>query len=128
MARSNLKVLFVDDSPSIIAVFGEALRKEVKKVDTAMKGEEALERLRKERYDILFLDWFLPDMTGLEVLKKIKEENIDVTTIMITGKSAPEMAQQAKREGAYDYIEKPENLEGIESVIARSLKRYKAQK
>ncbi|MCW3142139.1 MAG: response regulator [Methanophagales archaeon] len=75
-------------------------------VDSAESGEECIEKLVKERYDVILLDYSLPKMSGLDVLAKIIEDEYDAPVIMVTGRGDEETAVKAMKWGATDYIVK----------------------
>ena len=105
------KILVCDDDKAVSNFLGRFLKKEgYIQVDIALSGEEALEKISKDRYQLVLLDIKLPGIDGIEVLRKIKEINKDIGVIMITGFPEESIAQEAMKEGAYDYIIKPFDL------------------
>ena len=113
-------VLIVDDDK----IIREQLRKELKRgffeVFLAADGKTALEIFLREEIDILLLDIKLPDMDGLEVLEKVKEEKPDCEVIVITGFGTMEIAIQSLRRGAIDYIEKPIETDELSAALGRA--------
>lgn len=79
------KVLVVDDESAVRELFCDLLLEEDCQVKSASTGEEAMEMVAREDFDVLLLDIKLPGMSGLEVLRKIKESKPDIAVIMITG-------------------------------------------
>lgn len=106
-------VLVIDDEASICQSLQGALGDEGYKVRTALSGAGGIESLRSERSDIVMLDIWMPDMDGLETLKKIKAEWPEQTVIMMSGHGTIETAVRATKLGAYDFIEKPLSLERV---------------
>ncbi len=115
------KILVVDDEHLIRWSLEQNLKKQGYEVFTAGSGEDALKVLREESPDLMLLDIQLPGINGLEVLERIKDLEIDVIVIMITALGVLETAVKAMRMGAYDYINKPFNLDELAIVIKKAL-------
>lgn len=111
------KILIIDDEPSIQASLTGALEDEDHEVATASGGREGLDKLSKEPFDIVLLDIWMPEMDGIETLKRIKTEFPDQTVIMMSGHGTIETAVKATKLGAYDFIEKPLSLEKLLVLI-----------
>ncbi len=107
------KILVIDDEAPIRNSLKEILEYEKFKVDTAEDGATALHILGKEKFDVIFCDIKMPKMDGLEVLGKIQEMNLDVPVIMISGHGTVDTAVEALKNGAYDFIQKPLDLNRI---------------
>jgi len=107
------KILVIDDEAPIRNSLKEILEYEKYQVDTAEDGPTALHLLGKEKFDIIFCDIKMPKMDGLEVLSKIQEMNLDVPVIMISGHGTVDTAVDALKSGAYDFIQKPLDLNRI---------------
>ncbi|MGK5084817.1 sigma-54 dependent transcriptional regulator [Bdellovibrionota bacterium FG-1] len=106
-------VLIIDDEDSIRQSLAGALKDEGYRVSLAASGREGLETLKSSRPDVVILDIWMPDMDGLETLKKIKAEWADQIVIMMSGHGNIETAVRATKLGAFDFIEKPLNLERL---------------
>ncbi len=115
------KILVVDDEHLIRWSLEQSLRKQGNEVHTAASGEEGLRVVREESPDLVLLDVQLPGIDGLEVLKKIKEIDEETIVIMLTAHGVLETAVKAMRLGAYDYINKPFNLDELAIVIRKAL-------
>ena len=129
----KLKVLVVDDEKGIRLGATRVLKNFSIKlsyleedygfdIDTAETGEEGIEKLRNNDYDILLLDNKLPGIHGTEVLELIKKDEIEVMTIMITAFASLETAVIATRNGAYDFVTKPFSPEELRSSIEKGAK------
>jgi DNA-binding NtrC family response regulator len=114
-------VLLVDDEDTIRLFLEKTLREEGYEALTAATGTEALELTRGELPDLVLLDLKLPDMSGLDVLKQIKEEVPEVCVIMLTAFGDIETAVTAMKKGAYDFVSKPVNLEELLITIGKGL-------
>lgn len=110
-------ILVVDDEKSMREFLKILLAKEGYEVLAAPDGEQALAMLAENRVDLVITDIRMPGIGGLELLAKIKGENEDIPVIMITAFASPNDAVQAMKDGAYDYISKPFNVDEIKTVI-----------
>jgi DNA-binding NtrC family response regulator len=104
------KVLIIDDEKAIRYTLREILEYEKYEVDEAKDGEEGLEKLAKNDYDIVLCDIKMPKIDGLEVLEKTMEMGKDTQFIMISAHGTIETAVEATKKGAYDFIQKPPDL------------------
>jgi two-component system KDP operon response regulator KdpE len=106
LAASKGAVLIVDDQPQIRRVLRTALVAKGYEVDDASGGEEAFEKLREEKYDVILLDINMPDITGTEVCRTIRSTS-DVGIIMLTVRNCEADKVAALDSGANDYVTKP---------------------
>lgn len=107
------KILIVDDERAIRRALREILEFEEFEVDEAENGREGLEKAKSGGYDIIFCDIKMPEMDGMEVLEEVLKADIDSPMIMISGHGNIETAVQAIKKGAFDFIEKPLDLNRI---------------
>ncbi|MEQ9443293.1 MAG: sigma-54 dependent transcriptional regulator [Cyclobacteriaceae bacterium] len=116
------KVLIVDDDQDIRLLLDKFLTKNNFSTATAATGSEAIDITKKESYDLIVCDFKLPDITGIELIQKIKITNPKAAIIVITGYSDVKIAVKAIKLGAYDYVTKPlfpdEILMTIKQAIA----------
>ena len=120
MQDQEPSVLVVDDSRALCAMMCKILSAlGIVNVRTAISGKAALESISIQRPEIVFLDWVMPVMTGLEVLKEIRKEprlkNLPV--VMVTSYSNKEMIVEALKAGANGYIVKPFKIETVEQKL-----------
>ena len=108
-----MKVLIVDDERAIRNSLGEILTDEGYEVDTAEDGAVALEKVGKEKFDVIFCDIKMPGMDGVEVLGKFVEMGLDAAVVMISGHADIDTAVDCIKKGAFDFIEKPLDLNRI---------------
>ena len=120
-------ILVVEDDASMGFFLSEAMRKEGYGVDVVASGEEALERIAQDRFNLVILDLRLPSMDGMEVLANIKVTNPELVVIMITAHGSKDTAIEAIRKGAYDYFTKPLDLNEMRVVVRRALEREHLQ-
>lgn len=115
------KILIVDDEKGILDTLADILEDEGYDVFLTDDAETALEILEKEEIDLIFLDVWLPKMSGIEAIKKIKEKDSDIPIIMISGHGNVEIAVEAIKLGAYDFLEKPLSMERVILTTERAL-------
>ncbi|MGE4578167.1 MAG: sigma-54-dependent transcriptional regulator [Desulfuromonadales bacterium] len=115
------KILVVDDEHLIRWSLEQNLRKQGYDVGTAASGEEAIKAVQEEAPDLILLDIQLPGINGLDVLQKVKEIDDEIIVIMVTALGVLETAVQAMRMGAFDYVNKPFNLDELAIVINKAL-------
>ena len=108
-----MKVLIVDDERAIRYSLKEILEMENYQVETAENGEEGLQKAEKEKYDAIFCDIKMPVMDGTEMLSRIMEEGIETPVIMVSGHADITTAVDCIKRGAFDFIEKPLDLNRI---------------
>lgn len=107
------KILIIDDERSIRRALKEILEFENFEVDEAENGKEGLEKALAETYDIIFCDIKMPLMDGMEVLEAFQKEKVESQVIMISGHGNVDTAVHALKNGAFDFIEKPLDLNRI---------------
>ncbi len=121
-------VLIVDDEEGIRESLSGILEDEGYEVFTASSGEEALSAAKEHLPDIVFLDIWLPDIDGLEILPNLKGVDNTLPVIMISGHGNIEIAVKALKLGAYDFLEKPLSLEKVLIVAKRALEHKTLEK
>lgn len=121
------KILVVDDEELVRESLSEILRLEGYTVHTAASGEEALEMLQVEPYDLVLLDLKMPGMDGVEVMKTISKNIPDTKVILLTGHGSLESAVEALRAGAQDYLIKPASSRDLLTSVAQGLARRAEQ-
>ena len=111
------RVLIVDDEPSNRRILAQELAHRGYAVDVAKDGAEALRKVESTRPDLVVLDYMLPDLSGLDVLKVLRQRDDDTPVVMITAYGTVERAVQAMRDGAYDFITRPFEPDHIALVV-----------
>ena len=117
------RILIADDDPDIREVLGDRLAAQGYEIATARDGVEALEALRDDRPDLAVLDLMMPRMGGMEVLQKIRDEGLDITTLVITASGTVQSAVDAMRHGAYDFLTKPFDPQQVVLTVRQALER-----
>lgn len=116
-------VLVVDDEPGIREFLQIMLNREGYDVSCAANGKEAINFFKKKRYDVVVADIRMPKVNGFEVLTRIKEISPETNVIMITAYASFESAVESMKEGAYDYITKPFNVDEIKTTVKHALQK-----
>lgn len=122
--NTQLKVLIIEDEIKVVEAVKAYLEKDGFTVDYAMLGSDALQIFNENRYDLIVLDLMLPDITGEEICKKIRQDS-DVPIIMLTAKSSEDSKINGLNIGADDYLIKPfsprELLARIKAILRRTI-------
>lgn len=119
-------ILVVDDEEKLLSLISKFLTTEGFHVEVATAGKEGLLLMQKIRFDLIVLDWMLPDMTGLDVIRKIRKEN-NIPVIFLTAKSSEVDKLVGLELGADDYITKPFSLRELAARIRVVLRRVDTQ-
>ncbi len=117
------RVLVVDDEESICALLRAALVSLGCDATSAHSGPEALELVKRQLFDVILLDIRMPGMDGLELLREIKRHDASIEVVMMTGYPEVSTAVEALKEGAYDYLSKPVNLDEFQHLLDRLTER-----
>ena len=118
-------LLIIDDEKAIRKTLGEILSFEGYKIDEAVDGEEGLRRFKEKTYDVVLCDIKMPKIDGIEFLQKATESNPDVPIIIISGHGNIETAVEAVKKGAYDFVQKPPDLNRLLITIRNAMERNK---
>jgi len=116
-----IKLLLVDDEKGITDSLQGFFGARGFKTITANSGEEALEVVKKDKPDIVFLDIRMRGMSGLDTLERIKKMNKNIKVIMLTIHEEKEMVDKAKELGADEYITKPFRVDYLEEVVIKKI-------
>lgn len=122
-AGKSASILLVEDSISLAELYSEELRQADLPIMHVETGKEALAAIRKSVPDVVLLDLGLPDMDGLDILKLVHEEQIPTTVIIITAQGSLNVAVEAMRSGAYDFLVKPFTGERLAVTVNNALER-----
>jgi DNA-binding NtrC family response regulator len=115
------KILIVDDEKIVRESLFHWFEQEGYYVDTAESGEEALKKFDKGKFDLLLVDMKMPGISGLELLKKVKEEDPDSVVVLITAYASVPTAITALKDGAYDYVTKPVDPDELAHLVKKAL-------
>ncbi|HDY87763.1 MAG TPA: response regulator [bacterium] len=118
----NMKILIADDFPEVTRLIRNILKNiGFTNIREADGGKAVLRALKKEKYDLILCDWNMPDMPGIEVLKKIRsdDELKDIPFVMITAETEKEKILAAIKAGVSNYIVKPFNAQTIREALKK---------
>ena len=114
------RILLVDDEKKFLDAMSARMEARGMEVSTSESAEEALDMLAKEAYDAVILDLRMPEMDGIEALKRMKEKRPEVQIILLTGHATVEEGVEAIKLGAMDFLEKPADLDAISEKIKKA--------
>jgi two-component system, NtrC family, response regulator AtoC len=117
------KILIADDEPSNRKILAQELTHKGFAVDTARGGREALAKIESAPPDLVILDFMMPDISGLEVLKELRNRGNDTPVILITAYGSVERAVEVMKAGAYDFITRPFDPDHIELIVRKAIER-----
>lgn len=117
------KILVIDDERSIRNVIGELLAMEGHTVETAENGLQGFEKIANGQFDLVISDIKMPEMDGIELLDKLIETHPDTSVVMISGHGSIDTAVECIKKGAFDYIEKPIDMNRILVTVKNALER-----
>jgi DNA-binding NtrC family response regulator len=121
----EFEILFVDDDKTILSLVEEYLTAFDYRINVVDNGRKALELIKEKNFDVVFTDFKMPDIDGLELLSVIKEYRPATEVIMVTGHGTMESAIQAMKFGSYDYIQKPFKLDILRILIDKIIEAKK---
>lgn len=122
MEKHKKNILIVDDDKYILNIFSRILQKQGYNVDTVETGQEAIEKLDTQEYNLALIDVKLPDTNGTDLLAKIHTTKPEMIKIAITGFPSLEDATKVMDQGATAYLVKPVKSEELVKIIAEKLK------
>ena len=120
-SRTKARILLIDDDPIILDSLGDFLSSEGYHVTGAATGDEAIERLDWNRFNLVITDISIPDSDGFELLRYVRDHHEETVVILLTAYGSIESAVEAIREGAYDYLTKPIIDDDVRMAVERAL-------
>ena len=121
------RILVVDDEEMIVDAVATALRYEGYEVDVAVTGRQALDAVARREPNLVVLDWMLPDIEGIEVGRRLREQGFKTAVLFLTAKDATEDKVEALRSGGDDYVTKPFNLAEVVARVQAILRRSRGE-
>jgi len=128
MNSNKARILIVDDEASLRDMLAVLLRREGYEIESADNGQAALEKIADQSFDLIISDIRMPIISGIDLLRQLREQDDETTVIMITAFSSTEEAVEAMKLGAYDYITKPFKNDEIRLVVKNALERRQLQR
>ena len=123
MGAIKAKILVIDDEQIVHESCNRILTEEGYEVKSAFTGQEGFKKIEEEQFDLVITDLKMPGISGMEALKKIKQDNPNIGIIMVTGYSTAETAVEAMKLGAFDYLPKPFTPDELISVINKAVEK-----
>ncbi|WP_298269211.1 sigma-54 dependent transcriptional regulator [Geobacter sp.] len=121
--KERTKILLIDDEEAGREALTLLLKAAGHHIRSVASGAEGFQLLAREKFDIIITDLFLPDTNGIDILKKVKEDSPLTEVILITGHASAETAVRAMKEGAFDYITKPLNIDELRIIIGKAVEK-----
>ena len=115
--KGKIRLLLVDDEVGYLEVLSKRLGKRDLVVTTASTGQQAIQTLRNNDFDVAVVDLKMTDMDGIDVLKIFKKMDPDLAVIILTGHGSEQAAREGIEKGAFDYLTKPCGLENLLDII-----------
>lgn len=116
----KIKILLVDDEEKFVQTLSERMQMREVGSDIALDGEQALKQLEDKKPDVMVLDLKMPGMDGMEVLRRVKEAYPDVQVIMLTGHGTDKDEEEARKLGAFEYLQKPVEIDVLMKHVKRA--------
>jgi DNA-binding NtrC family response regulator len=117
----KVRILVVEDSPSMAEMYKEYLQGDSYDIDVVSTGQDALVKLKESLPAAIVLDVNLPDMSGMEILKTIHDQQLPIVSLVITGHGSVDLAVESMNLGAYDFIEKPFSAKRLKQTLSNAL-------
>jgi CheY-like chemotaxis protein len=121
LTSANPRILIVDDAGPVVVLCVNVLQALGYAVKGANRGETAVELLRKERFDLMVLDYKMPGMTGFDVYQQAKGLYPDIAVVLVTGHGSPEVVTEANRMGFDSILLKPFTSEELRGTVEKVL-------
>jgi len=118
----KIKILLVDDEQEFVETLSERIKMREHESEVALDGEQALKKMEDDIPDVVVLDLKMPGMDGMEVLKKIRKAYPKVQVIMLTGHGSEKDEEEARKLGAFEYLEKPVEIDTLMKKIKKAYK------
>lgn len=120
--QERASIIVVDDEEAVRELLARALRKRGYEVTTAANGWEALGKVSQNKYDLMFLDISMPEISGLEVLSRMTSDHPETAVVMLTAVMSMSAESEAMRREAFAYVKKPCRVNEITEIAERALK------
>lgn len=118
-----LRILLVDDEEDLVLTLQERLQLRGFDAEGVVSGMDALERIEEKSFDVILLDLKMPGISGLTVMKRIRQDHPDVGFVLFTGHGSLEEAEEGVQLGAFSYLVKPFNIDDLVSTIRQAAAR-----
>ncbi|WP_419655279.1 two component system response regulator, sigma54-specific [Desulfosarcina variabilis str. Montpellier] len=119
----NFKVLFIDDDKQILSIVEQFIHRWGYNVTIVSDGEQAIEAIQKDHYNVVFSDLMMPEISGLDILKQVKKLSPESEVVIVSGYGTIESAIEAMKLGSYDFLQKPINFDRFKILIDRIIEK-----
>ena len=119
----EFKVLMVDDEEDFVTTLAERMKMRDLSPDLALSGEQALQRVQEDVPDVMVLDLKMPGIDGMEVLRRVRQAYPQVQVVILTGHGSEKDETEAKRLGAFAYLQKPVDMEKLVKTLRQAYKK-----
>jgi two-component system, NtrC family, response regulator AtoC len=128
MPERPYRILIVDDEPNMLHMLSSILRQDGFETQTAATAREALDLAGKEQFDFILSDVRMPGMDGMQLLERLREAHIEVIVILMSAYGSVDLALEAMRKGAYDYISKPFKTDEVVLTLRKAAERERLRR
>jgi DNA-binding NtrC family response regulator len=118
----NIKILLVDDEEEFVKTLSERIKMRNLGPDIALNGEQALKIVKDQVPDVMILDLRMPGIDGMEVLRRVRKKYPEVQVIILTGHGTEKDEKEARRLGAFEYMQKPADIDNLVKTIRQAYK------
>jgi DNA-binding NtrC family response regulator len=118
----EFKVLMVDDEEDFVTTLSERMKLREVDSEVALDGEQALQRVEEDIPDVMVLDLKMPGIDGLEVLRRVRKAYPQIPVVILTGHGSEKDEAEARRLGAFDYLQKPVDIEKLIKTLRKAYK------
>ncbi len=125
MSEQNISILILDDEPIVAKRLKPALEKKGYQVESFTESSKALERIKKEKFDIVITDLKMEGISGMEFLEEVRRLWPDTAVIVITGFATMETAKESFKKGVFDFLAKPFKLGEIIEIVGKAVEHIK---
>jgi DNA-binding response OmpR family regulator len=119
----KIKILLVDDEKEFVETLSDRIKMRDHESEVALDGEQALKKINDDIPDVVVLDLKMPGMDGMEVLRRIREAYPNVQVIMLTGHGSEKDEKEARKLGAFEYLQKPVEIDKLMKKIKKAYKK-----
>ena len=119
----NFKVLFIDDDKQILSIVEQFIHRWGYNVTIISDGEQAIEAIQNDHYNVVFSDLMMPEISGLDILKQVKKLSPESEVVIVSGYGTIESAIEAMKLGSYDFLQKPINFDRFKILIDRIIEK-----
>ncbi len=123
MSNEESVLLIVDDDPELLKILTESLEKEGHKCISCDNGQDALVNLRKQQFDLVVLDWTMPDFTGIDICRRLRQTSDTTPILMLTAKDGIDERVLALDTGVDDYLTKPFDIKELAARVRSAIRR-----